>query len=366
MWDIASTLRRRWIEVAWATFAAVNVVVILTLSDWETIPFHFVWVSLTLVYGFRVWRLRTTMILLLVVIAVTGAALAWTVTRGDEGPDELAEVPLMAAMFVAMVWHAHRRQAAIEEAERLAESEHRLLEGQREFVRDASHELRTPITVARGHAELIRDSGVDGQIAKDADVVLDELGRLSRLSERLLILTAAGHPGFLSIADVEVEPLVVGLMRRWSSTAARVWQRSDRGRGDHPGRSRAARDRARRLAGERGERDGGGRHDPRRVPGRRGDPGARGHRRRQRYPRRRPGPRCSSGSPRIEPDRARGNGGTGLGLSIAKAIAEAHGGSIAVQSAEGRGATFRMSLSGFRSVTARPSRPTVKTEGVRP
>ena len=224
MWDIASTLRRRWIELAWATFAVVNVAVILTLSDWETIPFHFVWVSLTLVYGFRVWRLRTTMILLLVVIAVTGAALAWTVTRGDEGPDELAEVPLMAAMFVAMVWHAHRRQAAIEKAKRLAESEHRLLEGQREFVRDASHELRTPITVARGHAELIRDSSVDVQIAKDADVVLDELGRLSRLSERLLILTAAGHPGFLSIADVEVEPLVVGLVRRWSATAERVWQ----------------------------------------------------------------------------------------------------------------------------------------------
>ena len=53
-----------------ATFAAVNVVVILTLSDSETIPFDFVWVSLARL-RFRVWRLRTTMILLLVAIAVT-------------------------------------------------------------------------------------------------------------------------------------------------------------------------------------------------------------------------------------------------------------------------------------------------------
>jgi two-component system, OmpR family, sensor kinase len=87
-----------------------------------------------------------------------------------------------------------------------------------------SHELRTPITVARGHAELIRDSGLDGQVATDAGVVLDELGRLSNLSERLLVLTSAEDPGFLSTADIEVEPLFVGLMRRWSPTATRSWR----------------------------------------------------------------------------------------------------------------------------------------------
>ena len=130
----------------------------------------------------------------------------------------------MAAMFLAMVWYAVRRQAAVEEAGRLAASEHRLLMGQREFVRDASHELRTPITVARGHAELIRDAGLGGQISKDAEVILDELGHLSRLSERLLILTTAGHPGFLSPGVVAVEPFLEGLMRRWAPTADRDWQ----------------------------------------------------------------------------------------------------------------------------------------------
>ena len=76
MSGIGSTLRRRWVEVAWGVFAAANVTAIVLMSRWETIPFHFVWVSLTLVYGFRHWRFRTTMLLLLVVIASTGVALA--------------------------------------------------------------------------------------------------------------------------------------------------------------------------------------------------------------------------------------------------------------------------------------------------
>lgn len=351
MSDIASTIRRHWVEVAWGAFAAANVAVILTLTDWETIPFHFVWVSLTLVYGFRVWRLRTTMLVLLVVFVVTGAALAWTVSRGGEGPDELTEVPLMAAMFLAMVWHAHRRQLATEETRRLAESEHRLLEGQREFVRDASHELRTPITVARGHAELIRDSGADGQVAKDADVVLDELGRLSRLADRLLILTAADHPGFLSTEVVEVEPLVVGLMRRWSPTARREWRvlvaaegtvLADRERLETAldalleNAVKATADGGSIAVGCRSEAGG-------RLVLEVTDDGA--------------GiggealPRIFERFSKLEPDRSRMNGGTGLGLSIAKAIVEAHGGSIAVESEEGQGATFRISLIGFEPAT---------------
>ena len=344
---IESTLRRHWVEVAWGAFAAANVAVILTLTDWETIPFHFVWVSLTLVYGFRLWRLGTTMVVLLIVIAVTGAALAWTVSRGGEGPDELTEVPLMAAMFLAMVWHAHRRQLALEETKRLAESEHRLLEGQREFVRDASHELRTPITVARGHAELIRDSGIDGQVAKDADVVLEELGRLSRLSERLLILTAADHPGFLSKEAVQVEPFVVELMRRWSPTAKRAWRVQVAAEGTVcADRERlgtaldALLENAVKATAEGGSiavgcrSDGAGRLALEVTDDGRGIDTVDLSRIFERFS-------------TLEPDRSGNNGGTGLGLSIVKAIAEAHGGSIAVESEEGRGATFRISLSGF-------------------
>jgi len=348
MSDIASTLRRRWVEVAWGAFASANVTAIVLMSRWETIPFHFVWVSLTLVYGFRHWRFRTTMLLLLVVIAATGAALAVSIARGHQGPDELAEVPLMAAMFLAMVWHAERRQAAVEEAGRLAGSEHRLLMGQREFVRDASHELRTPITVARGHAELIRDAGVGGQISKDAEVILDELGHLSRLSERLLILTTAGHPGFLSPSAVPVEPFLGGLMRRWAPTADRAWQIRIDARGT------VWVDRERLETALDGVLENAvnatGPGDEIRVACHADGAGlvieiadgGRGIRADDI-------PRIFERFSRVEAHRARNDGGTGLGLSITKAIVEAHGGSIEVESEEGAGATFRICLGGFRA-----------------
>jgi signal transduction histidine kinase len=347
MSDIGSTLRRRWVEVAWGLFAAANVVVIVMLGQWETIPFHFVWVSLTLVYGFRLWRLRTTVVVLLVVVAVTGAALAWSIARGNHGPDELAEVPLMAAMFLAMVWHAERRQVANEEARRLAESEHRLLMGQREFVRDASHELRTPITVARGHAELIRAAYPDGQISRDAEVILEELGHLSRLSERLLILTTAGHPGFLSMSTVPVEQLVEGVIRRWMPTAERDWQV----RVAAPGTIHADRMRLETALdgllenAVKATDDGDAIRIEYRTEGEGlvlevADEGRGIHADDL--------PRIFDRFARVEADRARDNGGTGLGLPITKAIVEAHGGSIAVESEEGRGATFRVILGGFR------------------
>jgi signal transduction histidine kinase len=205
----------RWLDVAWGVFAIANLVGMQLFPTWETVPFHFIWVSITILYGFRVWRSGPTVLVLVVVMLATGVSIFLDYQRGQQPLDELTEVPLMAAMFAAMVWHARRRLAAMRQIELVSESNRRLIDRQREFIQDASHELRTPITVALGHAELIQGSAA-GTLREDATVVVEELTRLRRLSDRLLLLATAEDPDFLSREPIEVEDILVDTLRRWA------------------------------------------------------------------------------------------------------------------------------------------------------
>ena len=45
---------------------------------------------------------------------------------------------------------------------------------------------------------------------------------------------------------------------------------------------------------------------------------------------------------RVDKSRSRKQGGSGLGLALVKAIADAHGATLALDSAPGRGTTFRV------------------------
>ena len=62
--DVVAPLRRYRVELLWLAFAAANYAAMIAWPSWETIPFHFVWISLTLLYGFRVWPTRATLIVL--------------------------------------------------------------------------------------------------------------------------------------------------------------------------------------------------------------------------------------------------------------------------------------------------------------
>jgi signal transduction histidine kinase len=212
------------LDAVWAAFSAVNLVAIFAFAGWETVPFHFIWISFTLVYGFRTWAPRPTLAVLGAVMATTGAAIGVDVARGTESVAELTEVPLMAAMFLAMVWHARRKLTAEQESRRFGEEHARLLTTQRRFLQDASHQLRTPITIALGHAELLAGGLAGRQEGHDIEVVLGELNRLRRIAERLLVIAAAEGPEFLQPEPIELDGFTMEILRRWRPTADRRWQ----------------------------------------------------------------------------------------------------------------------------------------------
>ena len=143
--------RAYWVDIAWVVFIGLNLIAMRLIPAWQTVPFLIIWVSLTVIYGFRLWRLGSTVLTVAVVTLATGGLIGWQVLRGEQDLDYLAEVPLVAMMFVVMVWHSRRRLAAMEEIRRVSEHNLRLLDRQREFLQDVSHELGTPITIALGH-----------------------------------------------------------------------------------------------------------------------------------------------------------------------------------------------------------------------
>jgi two-component system OmpR family sensor kinase len=174
--EIGASVRRNAIEIAWLAFAAANLAAMAISPSWETIPFHFIWISLTLVYGFRVWNPGPTGLVLGLVIGGTGSLILSDAFSGEQLWGELFEVPLMSAMFLAMVWHARRRQDAVRTLERESAVREGLLHKQKRFLHDISHELRTPVTITRGHLEVLRR--LNGEPAQEIDIALDELGRI--------------------------------------------------------------------------------------------------------------------------------------------------------------------------------------------
>ena len=341
-------LRKHAVEVAWGVFAAGNLVAMVVWPSWETIPFHFVWISLTIVYGFRVWSPPVTALVLLAVVATTGASILSDAFGGLQLWGELFEVPLMSAMFLAMVWHARRRQQATREAEALAESRALLLARQEQFLHDASHELRTPVTIARGHLELL-DQGA-GAGSQELAIALDELGRIERLIERVLLLAKAGQPDFLDSHDVEVEPFLEDVFLRWADVTPRGWRLDELVQGRVRADEEALRNaldavlenavkytephepielRATAFADELVIEiiDGGSGVAPDAV-----------HRVFDRFA-------------RADDARGRDAGGAGLGLAIVNAIAKAHGGRCTLNRRP-RGTAFTLTLPGFQAAQA--------------
>ena len=218
---VTGWLRRNLAEVVWGGFAVANLVAIFVWPGWVRLPFYLIWVSLAFVYGFRLWSIAVTSIVLLVVSAAVVAVFVIDGFQGDELSGKLVAVPFLAAMFATMVWHVRRRTEAVHKLEAVAGESARLLERQQSFLQDASHELRTPVTIARGHLELLQS---DEPELRGLDIALDELARIERIVERLLLLAQAENPHFLSFVDLAVDSFLEDVFMRWSEVAPRAWR----------------------------------------------------------------------------------------------------------------------------------------------
>lgn len=175
--DVTSTINRLiWLEVA----GSVTILIVLAIVGWWVVHL-----------GIRPVKTMTQ-----------------TATRIAAG-DLSVRVPALAPgtesgdLAVALNQMLGRIETALDER---AQSEDRL----RQFVADASHELRTPVTSIRGYAELYRVGGLD-----DPDALTDamrrteqEAARMGRLINDMLTLARLDEQRPLAQEPVDLSQLL--------------------------------------------------------------------------------------------------------------------------------------------------------------
>lgn len=213
---------------------------------------------------------------------------------------------------------------------------------QRQFVDDAGHELRTPITVIRGHLELL-DHADEGERTETVALVLDELDRMHRIVEDLLVLAKAEQPHFIRSAPFDLDELTTAVHRKSGAISSEHdWRLEEVGIG------RVVGDQQRLTQALMALADNAAKYTPAgttigigstvdaegvRLWVRDEGPGIDASdldRIFDRFARGSDGPRRSDGA--------------GLGLAIVRAIARAHDGEVEVASLPGQGAVFTLHL----------------------
>jgi len=298
---------------------------------------------LALVGAISLWLVRLSLRPLDRMTLTAGEIAAGDLSARVADEDAHGEVGRLGRALNAMLHQIEQAFADRQRSEdQLRQSEERL----RRFVADASHELRTPLTSIRGHAELFRRGADADPVALGQSMrrIEEEAARMGVLVDDLLLLARLdeGRP-------MEREPVDVTKIVQDAVTDARASE-PERAIELHDGIHLTVLGEAARLhqlvanllANVRAHTSSS---TPVRVEVRPdgtdvlvvvADEG--------------PGMTTEQASRvferfyRADPSRARRRGGAGLGLSIVAAVAEAHGGSVTVDTAPGAGATFTVRL----------------------
>ncbi len=218
------------------------------------------------------------------------------------------------------------------------------MSAQRSFLADAGHELRTPITIIQGNLDTL--TAASEEDAETLGIVADEIGRMSRLVDDLLLLAASERPDFLHPEPTDLAALTRSLLAKARALDGRPWALAgcadvtavlDPQRVTQAVMQFAANAVAHTPAGSPVELASAirGRQVEFTVADR--GPGIPAADRARVFDR----------FARLDPRRTEG---TGLGLSIVAAIAAAHGGRVLAEERPGGGAVFRLVLPWERAV----------------
>jgi two-component system OmpR family sensor kinase len=168
------------------------------------------------------------------VLLLAGSVLAWRLAGGVLGPVRAVTTTARSISETSLERRipaqgsdeiAHLAATFNEMLDRLE----RAFDTQRHFLDDAGHELRTPLTIIRGHLEVFPESPSERH--RTLELVLDEVKRMGRMVDDLILLAKSNEPDFLRLEPVDVSALTNELHAKASALGARDWRIDATGRG---------------------------------------------------------------------------------------------------------------------------------------
>lgn len=215
---------------------------------------------------------------------------------------------------------------------------------QEQFVSDASHELKTPLTVISGYVSLLKRWGASRpEVLQEAITAIDsESSRMKYLAERLLQLASADRLSEFEKKRLNIVPIVQGTIERLHRTYKNeiTWTTSAEVISSEIHEQSFVQllvillDNANKYSDDIIQVSLEEKNDEVEIRVMDRGPGIPAEAQ----------PYIFERMYRVDKDRSRKTGGTGLGLAIAKRISEQHGGTISLESKEGHGATFIVNL----------------------